>query len=165
MIPSGCSFYQLSTSPHVFLPYPCPTRTERIVHRRRRLPTTADQLRQRTKRFAIRVIRLARTLPREPAVDPLARQVVRSAGGIDINYRGACRARSRLEFIAKLGVVVEEADETEHWLDVLHQSNIRRGSELDWLRDEATQLRAIFSKSHRTARRNYHQSPNKSSNP
>lgn len=126
-------------------------------------PTKAEALRQRTKRFAIRIIRYARTLPREPAVEPVARQLARAGTEVDKNYRAACRGRSRAEFIAKLGVVVEEADEAEHWLDDLYKSNVGRGAELDWLRVEAAELRAIFTKSAATARRNYYgKSPNKS---
>jgi len=74
----------------------------------------AEKLRQRVKHFAVRVVRFVRTLPCEPAGDAIGRQLVRSGTGVSSNYRAACRARSRAEFIAKLGIVVEEADEAEH---------------------------------------------------
>ena len=70
------------------------------------------------------------------------------------NYHACCRARSRAEFIAKLGVAVEEADESEHWLLVLIESDVGRGAELDGLYDESRQLRAILKASHDTARAN-----------
>ena len=95
-----------------------------------------------------------RTLPREPAADGVARQLARSAPGVSSNYRSARRARSRPEFIARLGIVVDEVDESEHWLAVLKKSKLVSGSELDWLLQESGELRAIFSKSLTTAREN-----------
>jgi four helix bundle protein len=88
------------------------------------------------------------------------RFLLRSALSTSANYRAACRARSRREFIAKLGVVLEEADETEHWLDILQACNVGRGPELEWLKDEAAQLRAIFRQSVTTARRRHLESLN-----
>ena len=88
-------------------------------------------------------------------VDSIVRQVVRSGTAIGSNYRAAGRARSRTEFIAKLGVVVKEADETEHWLDLLDSCDLCRGQELVWLRRESAELRAIFTKSVKTARLNH----------
>jgi four helix bundle protein len=82
------------------------------------------------------------------------------------NYHACCRGRSRAEFIAKLGVAVEEADETEHWLLVLIESGIGCGEELDALYDESRQLRAILKASYDTARTNYaRQNKFKSHNP
>jgi four helix bundle protein len=71
------------------------------------------------------------------------------------NYHACCRGRSRAEFIAKLGLAVEEADESEHWLLVLIESGIGRGAELDTLYDESRQLRAILKASYDTARTNH----------
>jgi four helix bundle protein len=119
----------------------------------------AEKLRQRVKHFAVRIVRFVRTLPRDPAGDVIGRQLVRSGTGVSSNYRGACRARSRAEFIAKLGIVVEEADEAEHWLDVIHESRLSSGPELQWLRSESRELRAIFAASASTARRNHPKSP------
>lgn len=73
---------------------------------------TTEELKDRTKSFAYRVIRLYRTLPKTAEADVVGKQVLRSATSVAANYRAATRARSRVEFIAKLGVVVEEIDET-----------------------------------------------------
>ena len=76
----------------------------------------------------------------------------RSASGVSANYHAAGRARSRAEFIAKLGVVAEEADETEHWLTVMRDAQLTSGVEFDWLLNESRELRAIFVQSVKTAR-------------
>ena len=115
----------------------------------------ADQLAERARQFAVRVLTFARTLPRGPALDPVVRQMTASATSISANYRAARRARSRAEFIAKIGVVAEEADESEHWLEVLEESKTASGPELDWLRRESRELRAIFVASATTARKNH----------
>jgi four helix bundle protein len=107
------------------------------------------------KRFAIRVVKYVQTLAWTPEPLEIGRQLVRAGTGVSANYHAAGRSRSRKEFIARLGVVLEEADESEHWLDVLKESNIGCGSEQDWLLDEAAQLRAIFHKSVKTARANH----------
>jgi four helix bundle protein len=119
----------------------------------------AEKLRQRVKHFAVRVVRFVRTLPREPAGDAIGRQLVRSGTGVSSNYRAACRARSRAEFIAKLGIVVEEADEAEHWVEVIYESRLSSGPELEWLQSESRKLRAIFTASASTARKNHSKSP------
>jgi four helix bundle protein len=85
----------------------------------------------------------------------IGRQLLRAGTGVSANYHAAGRSRSRKEFIARLGVVLEEADEAEHWLDILKQSRIGCGREQDWLFDEAGQLRAIYQKSVKTARTNH----------
>jgi four helix bundle protein len=84
----------------------------------------------------------------------IVRQLAKSGGSISANYHACCRARSRAEFIAKLGIAVEEADESEHWLLVLIESDIGRGAELDFLYDESRQLRAILKASRDTTRIN-----------
>jgi four helix bundle protein len=95
------------------------------------------------------------TLPKNTATSEVARQLARSGPSISSNYHAACRARSRAEFIAKLGVVVEEADETEHWLDVLKGSGLAAGDQFEWLIQEAGELRAIMKASVDTARNNH----------
>ena len=114
----------------------------------------ADVLRARVRQFAIRVLKFVRTLPREPASDTAARQLARSGTSVSANYHAAGRARSRAEFIAKLGLVVEEADESQHWLFIVRESRLAQGAELEWLLGESGELLAIFSKSLRTARLN-----------
>ena len=115
----------------------------------------AEELRARARRFAVRTGRFLRTLPRDPGTLEVVRQLAKSSGGISANYHACCRARSRAEFIAKLGVAVEEADESEHWLKVLIETDIGIGPELDALYNESRELRAIFKASHDTARANY----------
>jgi four helix bundle protein len=83
------------------------------------MASSADDLRARTKRFAFAIINLIKRLPHNIATDAIARQLIRSGTGVSSNHRSACRARSRREFIAKLGVVLDEADESELWLDAL----------------------------------------------
>jgi four helix bundle protein len=114
----------------------------------------AEALRQRTRRFAVRLVKFLSLLPRDPVTSEIVRQLAKSGPRVSANYRAACRGRSRHEYIAKLGTVVEEADETEHWLLVLIESEIASGQEVQFLFDEACQLRAIFKASHDTARDN-----------
>jgi four helix bundle protein len=114
----------------------------------------------RSSHFAIRILRFVWTLPRDPASDAVARQLARSGTSTAANYRAARRARSRAEFIAKLCLVVEEADETEGWLAMLRDANLAAGGELEWLSSEAAQLRAIFVASRKTARANRTKLPN-----
>jgi four helix bundle protein len=118
----------------------------------------ADKLAERARRFAVRVLKFVRTLPRDPSIDAVARQLAKAAPSESANYRGARRARSRAEFVAKIGIVAEEADESEHWLDVLRESGFGLGSEFEWLLNESRELRAIFVASARTARANYRKS-------
>jgi four helix bundle protein len=113
---------------------------------------TAEDLKIRTKKFAIAILDFVDTLPRTPSGDAVARQLARSGLGTAGNYRGACRARSHTEFTARLGVVLEEADESELWLDV---SDARRMGDVklrEPLLTESGELRAIFSKACTTAR-------------
>jgi four helix bundle protein len=111
-----------------------------------------QQLSKRTKDFALRVIRMSQALPRGREANVLLQQVLRSATSMAANYRAAGRSRSKAEFIAKIGVVVEEADETVFWLEMLADSGIVRPAKLQDLLVEATQLVAIFTASRKTAR-------------
>jgi four helix bundle protein len=104
----------------------------------------AEQLKDRTKEFALRVIRLVAALPRSIEGRAIANQLVRSGTSVAANYRSACRARSRPEFIAKLGVVLEEADETLLWLELIIAGKILPGNRVTPLRKEANELVAIF---------------------
>ena len=119
---------------------------------------TADQLAARVTAFAVRLVRFCRTLPREPTTDVISKQLVRSGTSASANYRAARRGRSRAEFVAKLGLVVEEADESVHWLEIIDEAELLSGVvasvEMRWLLDESRQLRAIFSRSLTTARSN-----------
>jgi four helix bundle protein len=111
-----------------------------------------QELRTRTKAFALRIIRMSQALPRNREANVILNQVLRSATGISANYRAAGRSRSKAEFIAKIGVVVGEADETVFWLEMLADSGIVRPEKLANLQAEATELVAIFTASRKTAR-------------
>ena len=112
-----------------------------------------EALRARTKAFALRLIRLVGSLPHSEAARVLSRQVLRSGTSVAANYRAASRARSVAEFTAKLGVVVEEADETVFWLELLTESGLIAPERIADLLDEARQLTAIFTAARATARR------------
>jgi four helix bundle protein len=115
----------------------------------------ADELRQRTKKFAIRIANLFRSLPRSPDAQTLGRQILRSGTSVAANYRAVCRARSKAEFTSKMGIVVEEADETVFWLEVLAESGVVRVQRAADLQREANELLAIFSASLRTSKRGF----------
>jgi len=109
-------------------------------------------LKQRTQAFAVRTIRLVQTLPRSKAADVIGHQLLRSGTSVAANYRAARRARSRKEFLAKMGIVEEEADESAFWLELLVDADLLRASEVVDLKGEALQLVAITVASIRTAR-------------
>jgi four helix bundle protein len=113
---------------------------------------TAEDLKARTKCFAIAVFDFIETLPRTIGGEALARQLVRAGMGVAGNYRAACRGRSHAEFTAKIGVVLEEADESELWLEIATERKMGNGPQAKTLLDESSQLRAIFSKAWMTAR-------------
>jgi four helix bundle protein len=117
------------------------------------VPHNHHDLRARTKRLAFDVIDLVKLLPRNLASDAIARQLIRSGTSVTSNHRAAGRARSRREFVAKLGIVVEEIDETELWLEALSECNLAPGISLERLSREASELRAIFVTSVATAKR------------
>ena len=114
---------------------------------------TPHELRNRTKKFATAIVRLVEAMPRSRAADVIGNQLMRSGTSVAANYRAACRARSLREFIAKMGIVEEEADETEFWLDLAAQQRLGVPEQVETLRNEAEQLVAIIVSSIRTARR------------
>lgn len=111
-----------------------------------------QELRRRTKDFALRIIRMSQAIPTSREANVVNNQILRSATGMAANYRAVGLARSKAEFIAKLGVVVEEADETVFWLELLAESGIVRPAKLRELLAEANQFVQIFSASRRTAK-------------
>jgi four helix bundle protein len=123
------------------------------------MSSKANELASRLKRFATRIVIFARAMATDPASQVLAKQLTGSGTAESANYHAARRGRSRAEFIAKLGVATEEADETEHWLIVIRDAHVISTTaglrELDWLLDEARQLRAILVASVKTARANH----------
>jgi four helix bundle protein len=114
----------------------------------------AEQLRQRTLRYGLRVIAACQKLPETWVAREIGKQLLRAGMGVPGNYWSACRGRSDREFIAKLGVAVDEADEGVLWLTAIIQSGIRHDLETKSLLREGQELRAILSKSHKTAREN-----------
>ena len=111
-----------------------------------------QQLRERTHKFAVRIVLLSRHLMRKREAAPLANQVLRSGTSVAANYRSACRSRSRADFVSKMSVVAEEADETLFWLELLRDTSIVNAARLEALIDEADQLTAIFTASRNTAK-------------
>ncbi len=115
---------------------------------------TPQELKDRTKSFAIRIVKMYRSLPKETDAQVIGKQVLRSGTSVGANYRAACRARSHAEFVSKLGVVVEESDETVYWLELLAETQSVKPQRLDDIRNEAEQLTAIFTAAKETARNN-----------
>lgn len=103
-----------------------------------------EDLRERTKRFSLQVIRLFSGLPKTTEAQVLGRQVLRSGTSVGANYREAYRARSDTEFIAKMGDCLKELEETAYWLELLSESGIRPPEKLAPLQEENSQLTAIF---------------------
>ena len=113
-----------------------------------------EELRERTKLFAIRIVRLFRALPKSTEAQVLGKQLLRCGTSVAANYRAVCRARSKAEFIARVGIVAEEADESVLWLELLEETNILSRTKLQEISREARELSAIFSASQKTARGN-----------
>jgi four helix bundle protein len=114
----------------------------------------AKDLKDRTKKFAIDVIRFCMRLPREQEFRVIGRQLIRCASSVGANYRAASRARSKPDFIAKLGIVEEEADEVCYWLEILEGLGMTEAKEIDPLKSEANELISIIIASKKTARAN-----------
>jgi four helix bundle protein len=116
---------------------------------------TPEELRKRTKSFAIRSVRLFRSLPLRPDAQVIGKQFLRSATSVAANCRASQRARSHSEFLAKLGLVLEEADESVFWLEILAEADIVASERIRELSNEARELLAIFAASQKTARDRY----------
>jgi four helix bundle protein len=113
---------------------------------------TPEEMRDRTKAFAIRIVRVFQSLPKTSEAQVLGKQLLRCGTSVAANYRAVCRARSRPEFIAKLGIVLEEADESVFWMDLLIETGIVKTSKLEKLRTEAQELTSIFGAARHTSR-------------
>jgi four helix bundle protein len=114
----------------------------------------SEALKERTMVFAINVLALIDKFPDTLGAKVIGYQLAKCAPSVGANYRASCNARSRAEFVAKLGVVVEESDESHYWLEILHRRRIVDAPEVPDLLQEAIELRAIFSRSVGTARAN-----------
>ena len=113
-----------------------------------------QNLQIRTKQFALQVIRFCEGLPKDEASRILARQVLRSGTSVGANYRPACRARSRAQFVAKLRTVLEEADESLCWLELIRDGELMPGSKIPLLLKEANELTAILAAGKKSAASN-----------
>ncbi len=111
-----------------------------------------EEYKKRTKDFALRIIRLVGALPQGPVCQVIGRQLLRSGTSVGANYRAACRGRSKAEFLAKMGIVEEECDETIYWLELLADSGKMNPDKLHDLITEANSILAITVASIRTAR-------------
>ena len=112
---------------------------------------TQDELKARTKDFALRVIKLVRALPKTVEGRVFADQLIRSGTSVAANYRAACRGRSRAEFAAKIGTVLEEADESALWLELIVEAGLLVPSRCQLLLEEAGELVAIFAATRKSA--------------
>ena len=111
------------------------------------------QLKPRTKQFALRTIRLVEALPKTKTGDVVGRQLLRSALSVGANYRAARRARSKAEFISKMGIVEEEADESLYWLEMTIEAGLLDKQRINPLMTEAGEIAAITVASIRTAKK------------
>ena len=114
----------------------------------------AKQMQERTMLFALRVIRMSQKLPKSEEATVMRRQILRSATSVAANYRAVCRAKSAADFASKMKTVIEEADETALWLEMLVRSEIAKEAQPKELRAEADEILRIFSASHWTITRN-----------
>ena len=114
----------------------------------------AEAFRNRTKKFVVDNIKFFRTLPKTEEAKIIGRQLLRSSSSVGANYRAACRARSQAEFHSKLSIVVEEADESAFWMEILVEADIVKPSELTYLSDEANQILKIVADSRKTVSKN-----------
>ena len=111
-----------------------------------------EELKTRTKVFAVNVIRFVGALPRARTADVIGRQLLRCGTSVGANYRAACLARSKADFVAKLGIVVEEADEARYWVELLVESGMCTEDRTADLMREAAELTSIVLASIKTAR-------------
>ena len=112
------------------------------------------ELQKRTKQFHVDVIKLCLQFPRNAAGFEIAKQLIRSAGSVGANYRAACRGKSKSDFIYKIEIVLEEADESHYWLEVSKEVGLTEGAEVDKLIVEANEIVSIFNAADITAKRN-----------
>jgi len=117
------------------------------------LDQRTEQLQKRTKDFAVRIVHLFRSLPNAQEAQVIGKQLLRCGTSVGANYRAACHSRSRAEFIAKIGVVSEEADESIFWIELISDLGILKKERLEEILKEARELTAIFAASRQTAKR------------
>ena len=115
-------------------------------------PEAGEDLSDRTKAFALRIIKMYTALPKNEKARVLGKQVLRSGTSVGANYREAKRSRSKAEFIAKIGDCLKELDETDYWLDLIASDLILAAKRLDPLRKENNELLAIFTTIHKRSK-------------
>ena len=115
---------------------------------------TKEELKTRTKHFALMIIRLVEDLPNTKAGYTIGNQIIRSGTSVAANYRAACRARSNADFISKITIVEEECDETLFWLELIVEAELLNKEKVHSILKEADELTAIFTASGKTARLN-----------
>ncbi|MCP9750117.1 four helix bundle protein [Ferruginibacter sp. HRS2-29] len=113
-----------------------------------------EELEKRTKKFHIDIIGFCTDFPRTHAGFEIAKQLIRSAGSVGANYRASGRAKSIADFINKIQIIIEEADESKYWLEVILESKLKSTEEAKILIKEANELTAIFAASNKTAKAN-----------
>jgi len=119
------------------------------------------ELQQRTKKFHVDIIKLCEGFPKNAAGFETAKQIIRAAGSVGANYRASVRAKSPADFIYKIEIVLEEADESYYWLEVIKDAGLQSGVELDRLIKEANELTAIFAATDKTNKAKLQQSKSK----
>lgn len=113
---------------------------------------TPEQMKKRTKQFALQAIKLIDALPHTRSGNVVAGQLIRSATSVGANYRAACRARSKPDFISKIGITLEETDESAYWTEIIQESGMKLDQVTNDFLKEANELVAIFVASSNTAR-------------
>jgi four helix bundle protein len=112
----------------------------------------SEEMKARTRAFALRIIRLAESLPNTPTANVIRNQMLRCGPSVGANYRAACRAKSKPDFVSKMGTVEEEADETIYWMELLIDAEIVKPARIADLLDEADQILSILISSIKTAK-------------
>jgi four helix bundle protein len=112
----------------------------------------SEDLKKRTKDFALHTIQSIESLPTSKSADILGRQLIRSSTSIGANYRAACKGRSKADFVSKITIVEEEADESQYWLELLIELKLGNTEVLEGLLKEARELTAIFTAAGKTAK-------------
>jgi len=115
---------------------------------------TVNNLKDRTKKFSIDVVALVAGLPKSVVAEVLGKQILRSATSVGANYRAACRAKSQADFINKIAIVIEEADETQFWIELMVETKIIKRDIAALLWKEADELVSIMTASSKTAKKN-----------
>jgi four helix bundle protein len=124
----------------------------------------ADDLKKRTKQFALRILKLVAALPHTVQGRAIGNQLVRAGTSVAANYRAACRGRSKAEFIAKLGTVEEEADESAFWMELIIEGELLKAQKVEPLLAEAVELRKIMASSRISASSSFKQSKSTTGN-